>query len=76
MRFNYDKKADALYIRFDENPYAESDEIQEGVIFDYDKDKNIIGIEVLDASKKFSKKFQASLQKHKLPLSIEMKAAR
>lgn len=53
MRFHYDKKEDALYIRFNENPYQNSEEIQEGIIFDHDKQGKIIGIEILDASKKF-----------------------
>ena len=56
MRFHYDKKEDALYIRFNENPYQKSEEIQEGIIFDYDKNGKIIGIEILDASKNISKK--------------------
>lgn len=41
---------DILYIRIKETPYHESDEIREGIIMDYDKDRNIIGIEILDAS--------------------------
>jgi len=50
MRIRYDEKADALYIRLRESKYYESDEIREGFILDYDKDGNIIGIEILDAS--------------------------
>lgn len=61
MKFHYDKQHDALYIRFDENPYKESDEVKEGVIFDYDKKGKIIGIEILDASQKLSPAFHASL---------------
>ena len=50
MRIRYDEKVDALYIRLRESEYYESDEIKEGFILDYDKDGNIIGIEILDAS--------------------------
>lgn len=50
MRIRYDEKMDALYIRFRESEYEESDEIKEGFILDYDIDGNIIGIEILDAS--------------------------
>lgn len=69
MRFHYDKRADAFYIRFDERPYAESDEIDEGVIFDYDRRGKIIGIEILDASRKLSSAFQTSLRHRTIPVS-------
>lgn len=73
MRFHYDKKQDALYIRFNKNPYVESDEVKEGIIFDYDKNGKIIGIEVLDASLRFPRKFKSEFLKQKLPLSISVK---
>ncbi|MCK4356126.1 DUF2283 domain-containing protein [Candidatus Bipolaricaulota bacterium] len=50
MRVRYDEEADALYIKFQEGGYHESDEIKDGFILDYDIDGNIIGIEILDAS--------------------------
>jgi len=70
MRFHYDKKEDALYIRFNENPYQKSEEMQEGIIFDYDKTGKIIGIEILDASKKFPHQFRLELLKRRLPLTL------
>ena len=51
MKIHYDKSIDALSIRFNEKRYIESDEIRDGVIFDYDDNSNIIGIELLNASK-------------------------
>jgi uncharacterized protein YuzE len=68
MRFHYDKIEDALYIRFDESPYKESEEIREGVVFDYNRKGEIIGIEMLNASKKLSKRFRESFLKKKYPL--------
>ncbi len=56
MKFHYDKKVDALSIRFNDKRYAESDEVREGVVFDYDKKGGIIGIEILNASKVVSPK--------------------
>ena len=50
MRIRYDETVDALYIRLKEAEYYESDEIKDGFILDYDKDGNIIGIEILDVS--------------------------
>lgn len=72
MRFHYDKEADGLYIRFDESPYAESDEVRDGVILDFNKNGKLIGIEVLDASQKLSRNFQALLNSAKLPASIDI----
>lgn len=70
MRLHYNKKQDALYIKFNENRYLESEEVQDGVIFDYDSKGKIIGIEVLDASRKFPNQFQKEFSKHRLPLLL------
>ena len=50
MRVRYDEEVDALYIRLKESKYHESDEVKEGVILDYDKEGNVIGVEILDAT--------------------------
>lgn len=63
MEFHYDKKQDALSIRFDPSPYQKSDEVEEGVIFDYDKNGKIIAIEILDASQKLSPRILKSVTK-------------
>ncbi len=70
MRFHYDRSEDAFYIRFDERPYAKSDEVEEGVIFDYDRRGKIIGIEILDASRKLSPAFRGSLRRRAIPVSV------
>jgi len=74
MRFHYDKKEDALYMRFNENPYQESVEIQKGIIFDYDKNDKIIGIEILDASQRFPHQLISEFLKRKLPLTFTMES--
>jgi len=51
MKINYDEKADAMSIRFSDAKYYESDEVKDGIIFDYDKKGKVIAIEILDASK-------------------------
>ena len=73
MKFHYDKQADALAIRFQEGKYAESDEVSEGVIFDYDGNGRILGIEVLDASKRFPKKFNQQFSRKRLPVVFDVK---
>lgn len=56
MRIHYDKKADALYIRFSEEKYFESQELREGFIADIDKTGKVIGLEILDVSQNLPKK--------------------
>ena len=70
MKFNYDKKEDILVIRFNEKRCAESDEVQEGNIFDYDAAGKIIAIEMLDARKRFPAQFGAKLKTKAFPLEV------
>ena len=50
MKVTYDPEVDVLRVLFRDTPIAESDEDKPGVIFDYDKGGNIVGLEVLNAS--------------------------
>ena len=52
MKVTYDPDVDVLRILFRDAPIDESDEDKPGIILDYDKDGNIVGLEVLDASKR------------------------
>jgi uncharacterized protein YuzE len=52
MKVTYDPEVDVLRILFSNTPVEESDEEKPGVILDYDKDGNIVGLEILDASKR------------------------
>jgi uncharacterized protein YuzE len=52
MKVTYDPEVDVLRIIFSNTPVEESDEDKPGVILDYDKDGNIVGLEILDASKR------------------------
>jgi len=52
MKATYDPKTDTLSLELKPGPVAESDEDKPGVILDYDEAGNLIGIEVLDASKR------------------------
>ena len=52
MRIHYAHDADALYIRLKEDDIDNSDQISDDIIIDFDKDNNIIGIEILSASQK------------------------
>jgi uncharacterized protein YuzE len=50
MRATYDPEVDVLSIVLTSAPIEESNEEKPGVILDYDKNGNIVGIEILDAS--------------------------
>ena len=52
MVIKYDKDIDAIYIKLSDEKVAESDEEKPGIILDYDESGNIVGIELLNASKK------------------------
>lgn len=51
MKINYDAEVDILRIIFNDNEIEESDEDKPGIILDYDKKGNVVGLEILDASK-------------------------
>ena len=52
MKVIYDREVDILRILFRDTPIEESDEQKPGLILDYDKDGNVVGLEMLHASKK------------------------
>ncbi|MBD2520779.1 DUF2283 domain-containing protein [Nostoc sp. FACHB-973] len=52
MKITYDPEVDILRIILSDVPIEDSDEEKPGVILDYDEDGNIIGLEILDASKR------------------------
>ncbi len=52
MRVKYNAEVDALVIRFSDEKIDESGEDKPGVILDYDKDGNVVRIEILKASQR------------------------
>jgi uncharacterized protein YuzE len=54
MKIEYSKEADAIYVYFKEEYVAKSKEIEDGVVVDFDEKGQLIGIEVLDVSQRFS----------------------
>ncbi len=54
MKIEYSKEADAIYVYFKEEVVAKSKEIEDGVVIDFDEKGQLIGIEVLDVSQRFS----------------------
>lgn len=54
MKVKYDKKTDILYIKLSDESIEESDQDKKGIILDYSKSGNLVGIEILNASKSSS----------------------
>jgi uncharacterized protein YuzE len=52
MRIKVDKANDALYFRLDESPIMESEEVQPGIILDYNASGQAVGIEILGIKKR------------------------
>ncbi|MDR3643070.1 MAG: DUF2283 domain-containing protein [Candidatus Doudnabacteria bacterium] len=56
MQVEYDPQADAVYISLQKKKVYKSREVSPGVVLDLGKDRVLIGIEILDASKHFANK--------------------
>ena len=52
MKVTYDPEVDVVRILFNSSPIEESDETKPGVVLDYDKDGNVVGMEILNASRR------------------------
>jgi uncharacterized protein YuzE len=54
MKIEYDREVDALYVRLQEKYVSRTIEIEKGLNLDLDEDGKLIGLEVLDATEKYS----------------------
>ena len=52
MKLHYDQNVDALYIRLDDSDIIESEEVKGGDVMDYTKDDQVVGIKILNVSKR------------------------
>ncbi len=62
MKLNVDKEADALYLRLDDSPIVESEEVSSGVVLDYNESNEVVGVEILRLSKRSSTLNLSALQ--------------
>lgn len=69
MRIQYYPETDSLYIDLSSKVSAESREISEGVVVDFDAEGNLVGIDIDNASKKLELK---KLILNKLPLEEQL----
>ena len=54
MKLSVDKEADDLYLRLDDSPIVESEEVSPGVVLDYNESNEAVGVEILHLSKRSS----------------------
>jgi len=52
MKLIVHKEDDALYLRLDDSEIVESEEVKEGIILDYNREGEVVGIEVLHVSRR------------------------
>lgn len=72
MRLNYYPETDSLYIDLSERASAESQEVAEGVVLDYDANGKLVGIDIDNTNNKVELR---KLIVSKLPGKIENTAA-
>ena len=70
MSIAYDKIADALYIRFKEGKVKTMVEVADEMLHDLDAKGGVLGIEVLNASHRFSPKDLERSVEYGIPLSL------
>lgn len=55
MRTRYDSEADALYMRLADGPIVDSQEVSPRIVLDFDGDRRVVAIEILDVSEHVAK---------------------
>ena len=50
LKISYDPKHDVLYLNFSENKIIDTIEVNRGVLIDYGKNGEMIGVEMIEAS--------------------------
>jgi len=72
VTLNYDSAIDSVYIDLSSKPNSDSREISEGIVFDYEIDDNLTGVEIDKPSNK------VDLEKivlNKVPSEVEQLSA-
>ena len=64
MKLHYYPETDSLYINLGAKPSADSREVADGVVLDFDSEDNIVGIDIEQAPQKLDLK---TLEAHALP---------
>jgi uncharacterized protein YuzE len=62
MRLKVDEQSDALYLRLDESAVVESEEVQPGVILDFNEHNQVVGVEILGIRDRVPREMLRTLQ--------------
>lgn len=54
MKLNVDTQTDALYLRLDDSPIVDSEEVSPNIVLDYNESNEVVGIEMLRLSQRSS----------------------
>ncbi len=65
MKLNYYDDTDSLYIDLSSKPSVKSKEVSNGIVLDYDKNGDLVGIDIDNASRKLDLK---NIILNKLPI--------
>jgi uncharacterized protein YuzE len=68
VKIEYDPEADALYIQVREADAADNIDIEDGVTVDVDAERHIVGLEILEASKRLTVADLSSIVIQRFPL--------
>ena len=71
MKLRIDKESDALYLRLDSAKVIESEQVAPGVIVEFDSKNRVVGLEVLNVSKRLPKRHRASSRARRATLVRE-----
>lgn len=62
MKLIVDEESDALYLRLDDSSIIESEEVQPGVILDFNDRNQVVGVELLGIKDRVPREMLRSLQ--------------
>jgi uncharacterized protein YuzE len=72
MKIEYDREVDAVYIYLQIKEAHQTVEVMEGINVDLDEQGRLIGVEILDATKKYALSDIFNLSTHNLILEDEL----
>ena len=58
MKIDYDRAANAAYIRRFDGKVIDSEELAPGIVYDYDETDRIVGIEILGVKQRTAEQFK------------------